>query len=494
MAELSGKDRRELTELIISAYPKPADLELLVDYALEQDLAVIANGEGGYASVVSRVIRWSIGAGKLPDLLDALKEALPGRDIQKFYRRLLTPLVPTSVSKRCLSSTDWDALWGHFESRDYLCFLEAFSRAVLSVRPYCALAEEVNYPTANAAYVREKLQELNEPELAVRFVDFMVARLQEPDSADTRDLSALVTWRDKVAERFDIPPRETEVKLRQSCPIYLLVVVADHADQVTVHPELRIADQTDVTQFNGWSRETCPIAELPTHLSHWIVQAERHLGAKADASNAREVVLELFFADQHLNEDAAEWWMEDEEKDPIQLKDFRLFVVRSLKRIHSSTLQGILTDKWQLLTSCIKTRNAHSKFYREDACCENGSALPRALKDLEVVGLKFLAQLPQDPKTRNTLLKNIRKAPVPIALWSTGMDSPDLEALNTQFDNFLRETCLDNFADVARQLSISRRQSELGKSIRLLCDCPTRLPVTYPDPTQDDDLMAGTGL
>ena len=114
MLNLSKEERKQLREAILSAYPDPDDLEILIDEALDENLAAIAGGRN-LTQVVHKLIKWSIAKNRLDDLVIALYEDTQNPDIQRFcapiqddlrQRLLLNASVSYSISLR--DSFDWD--------------------------------------------------------------------------------------------------------------------------------------------------------------------------------------------------------------------------------------------------------------------------------------------------------------------------------------------------------------------------------------------------
>ena len=83
MLKLSKDDRKQLREAILSAYPDPTDLAILVDEGLNENLAAIA-GQGNLTQTAFELIRWAIAKGRLDELVVALYEDTKNPEIQRF--------------------------------------------------------------------------------------------------------------------------------------------------------------------------------------------------------------------------------------------------------------------------------------------------------------------------------------------------------------------------------------------------------------------------
>lgn len=99
---LSGNERKKLRQAIISAYRSEADLQIMVDDELEENLNAIAGG-GNLTQIVFSLIQWAESRGKLQQLILAAYETNSGNpDLKQFYQSIfeqkfiVQPLVNTT--------------------------------------------------------------------------------------------------------------------------------------------------------------------------------------------------------------------------------------------------------------------------------------------------------------------------------------------------------------------------------------------------------------
>lgn len=186
------------------------------------------------------------------------------------------------------------------------------------------------------------------------------------------------------------------------------------------------------------------------------------------------------------------WEVKDGRDKPISLGMHQMFVVRSLDRLQGKDVKKVkkvLERKWQLLKECVKAGNAYDKFHLEEKYREKKGALKVSLDS--VLGLKLVAEFPLEREKREDLLYEIIDSAVPIALWSPSVIDEAIRAeLKTQMNNLSRESSLINFADLAHRWreKLAQSETESVKHIRLLCDCPDRLP-NLPNPDHEEDLL-----
>ena len=74
--DLSRRQKKELYEALLSAFPRGVGLELAVFLGLEENLEVIA-GRGPLQDVVFRLVAWAESRDLLQELIDAAVEANP---------------------------------------------------------------------------------------------------------------------------------------------------------------------------------------------------------------------------------------------------------------------------------------------------------------------------------------------------------------------------------------------------------------------------------
>jgi|GEM_PF-1416530 len=89
--KLTGDQRKQLEEALLSAFPSKSDLERMVLDELGENLDVISSGES-LKAVTFDLIKWANANGKLDDLVRGAKRANPGNpDLQTFIRDVWDP-------------------------------------------------------------------------------------------------------------------------------------------------------------------------------------------------------------------------------------------------------------------------------------------------------------------------------------------------------------------------------------------------------------------
>jgi hypothetical protein len=460
-------------------YPNPDDLRLFVDEELNENLAVIA-ANNNLQVTAHDLVAWARAKGRLDEVFQAFCNGNPSDPvIAELQQR---PLIDRPLT---LMEEDWRTLFEQFSPSDFAdiqrAFLRGFQRALdvafQQVRPD-------HPPLTEPDQIQALLVKYDNPKLAVRFVESAISEIQRSHEGKDRDLTALGQWRDRIAQQHHVPPLASEPAQTMDRQGYLLIAFEESGSDVIVYPELRVTGKPNPIEF-GVSPVKCLFGEVPDYLSDWIYRAEEALDGQHDG----EILLELFLPCALLEEDLATTWeVKDRRNRPIFLGMHRLFVVRSFDRLRDDDAKRSLERKWKLLHDCVRAGNACDKFHLQEEYIEMKGALFVLLKD--ALGLKSVAKLPPDREKREEWLYEIIDAAVPIALWSPSVDDAMLAELKIQMNNLSRESRLTNFVDLAYrwQAKLARSETASVKHIRLLCDCPDRLP-NLPDPDREEDLL-----
>jgi hypothetical protein len=94
--KLTAQQRKELENALLSAFPERSEIERLVQYALNENLANIV-GNGNLRTVVFELITWCISKGTLPLLLNGAKEENPDNTELKVFFSDLEKTIDTST-------------------------------------------------------------------------------------------------------------------------------------------------------------------------------------------------------------------------------------------------------------------------------------------------------------------------------------------------------------------------------------------------------------
>ena len=487
MIDWQPKKREAFQEALEKVYPDYADLKMFVDYSLGESLAAIAPNEN-LSKVTYELLKWFDSRQRLDEVYAEFKRKHPNHHVIKELEQQL--LVSRTYN---LTQDDWDDLFRLFLPNDLADLQRAFRQGFEEAQGTTFQKVRPDYPPlVELTRIRKLLEMYNFGDegrvLAVRFAESAIAEFQRSNEGNVRDLTALEQWRDRISQQYNVPPKSSEPVTPTACHAYLLIALEEIGADVNVYPELHITGRENPIGF-GAQPITCSFDAVAAQISEWIRQSEAALAV--EICDDKTVTLEVFLPNKHLEEDiATDWKVKDEWEDESELGEYRRLLVRSTGRIQKPQFQNDLAQAWQLLDQDVKAGNGCSRFHHQDVCPKRGK-LPGLLRDHNATGLKLTAKLPADPDERKDILKDITKAAIPIALWSSEIIETDANILKTKFDNLLRQCHLTNFADLAKQWRMLRRESESAKHIRLLCDRPDRLP-RLPDPDREEDLLVAS--
>ena len=493
MINWDNQKRKTLRQAVQSVYPDYESLEIFVAEELDIPLATISQSDT-IDKVAFRVIE-RCGA-------DSVYEAFKGENPDHpLIAALERPLVP-QIQRR-FSDQDWSDLFGHFVLEDLADLRRAFFKGFREAMGFTfQQAQAQPLPLSDLSQLQEQLSLYSEkdkgPNLAVRFVEAAIAELRRSDETGTRDLHAVQSWRDRIAEQFAISPPPPVVETVGYA--YLLITLVPLNDkQVNAYPELRLPGREKPVPFGAEpvkataDKSAAPI-NLADSIAQWIDLAEIALGS--DDSMDGEVTLELFLPCRYLLSDcdvASKWQVPDPMgSEALPLVNHRRLVMRSADRalvrdpVRRRQIQQRLSQNWQRLKACIEKGSACSDFHPQ-------LNFPKEPGDLKVLlnnkpGLKFLAPWPAETDKQTSLINEMISPAVPIALWSSESAEGNADTLESEFDALIRGCQLTNFVALAEAWRRRRIESPAARAIRLLCDCPDRLP-RLPNPGDDNDAL-----
>ena len=419
-----------------------------------------------------------------------LKETVDAVVAYHQWQSLSVPSSSRLVSKPIrILDTEWSELFAAFRTEDcgtiltgfFAGFEQVFTSSFSDVRP--------DEPLTDSARVQDLLVTYDRPELAVRFVECAIAQIQALAGENARDLRPLEEWRDRIAQKFEIAPRVADMNDRPLCYGYLLIAIdASHGDEnLMIYPELRVTGKESAIPLNI-STTPRSIDQLLIDLPQWIKEAEHQLFKENYNLEDGEVVLELFLPSSYLGRDMDNWKIKDDDDDLISLMSHRRFVLRSWDRIHDRTIQHGLKKRWHVLQSS-KQKTICQLFHLQEQPPTN-ELIPLLKDQDDRVGLKLVSPFPSDSSERNKIFKIFKKVPIPLILWSCNPDISGKDVLEPAFNEILETSHLEHFAHLARQWRHRRNQSSIAKPIKLLCDCPDRVPTNVPKDEDTDALVA----
>lgn len=498
MAELSREQKKKLIKAILEVCPDHDELEMFLILETKFGKRHV-NHNHDIERVIFQLIQGAEKAGELESLLTGLRnyDSIKKRkDIQELCDRLCKELQPQPFliepDAYNLPAVDFDSLFQQFEDGDLLsvqCALqEAFQ--VVYERPSRQMRPRSAAVTSLAGI--QALLEYEEPVLAVRFVEYVIAELQRRrgERADwPHCLKALQRWRSHTARMFKISSFSSLTLTSKRRRGYLLVtfeMLRDDMADINVSAELYIGEALFFGQPKK-SHNHCTLENVSAHLSQLILSAQEDLGSWG----CSQICVELFLPDKLIESviDVADTWqIQDlQQKHPLAFQS-EDYVVRSLERIVGPRVQFVqqrLADNWCELEQC-KNISVSEHFHIQATCPTSGD-----LSKLEAIGLSLTAEFASELGERQKILSAIINSGIPIAFWfgPENQQAPE-ERLET-LRGALEGKTLTDFGRLARVWRNLRSQD----NVRLLVDCPHRLP-SLPDLDNraDEDAMVSETL
>lgn len=317
------------------------------------------------------------------------------------------------------------------------------------------------------------LKDYHTSELVITFAECLIGEIQKTNQAMNSVcpyFEKLKQWRDRFAQKYNVQPK---VITNSSLKSYLLISIQERVGNVNIYLQSKVGDEpikpVDISEDSpGFN---CDFDEIPKYLPDWVNMVEQSLLSYSDIEL---LTLEVFLQYCRFDENIAEEWKISKPKrnNPIPLRNARSFIVRSLDRVIDRTLKISLEKKWKILEDCVQKNDVLKSFCQPKTCPSDGD-LQSLLIDKP--GLKLVTPLPENDKEREDLFWDIIDAGVPIALWSDHLDCTSDET-SKEFDKILNNSNLTDFADLAKKIQQARAESEILRSLKMLCDCPHRLP------------------
>ncbi|MEL7039378.1 MAG: effector-associated domain EAD1-containing protein [Cyanobacteria bacterium J06592_8] len=466
----------KLREAFISVFRTPVKLKMFVKDSFQKNLAEISTGSD-LEELAYELIDYYESEGLLYELYQKFYNYKNNRDI---------PCVAELQSDFCLSNSsifataspgqaELEKLFSILSSGDDYslevkrAFFQAFARVIGDFKEYRPDCKEPN----SFQEISDFLELYYSSELIVTFAECLLGEIQktnQPMNSVCSYFEELKQWRERFAQKYNVQPKVITDSALKS---YLLISIQERVGNVNIYLQLKIGDEpikpVDISADKPGLN--CDFEEIPEYLPDWVKMVEQDLLSYSDIE---PVTLEVFIQHCRFDENLAEEWKisKPNRNKPIPLKNARSFIVRSLDRVINRTLKLDLERKWKILENCVQKNDVLGSFCKPEACPSDGD-LQSLLIDKP--GLKLVIPLPDDEEEREDLFWDIIEAGVPIALWSDHLDCTTDER-SSEFDKILNNSNLTDFADLAKQIRKARSESEILRNLKMLCDCPHRLP------------------
>jgi hypothetical protein len=528
---LTGEQRRNLREALISAFPKQADLELMVEDEIDQPFNFITQERPNYELVVRDLVKWAEADGKLIDLVIWASRKNPGNhNLRSFIENSLTVLLTLEsdhLETNCLASLTttlqkiqdielissccrqvWTEI--HIHRPKALKDLENFDLS-LSVKWLVILRvwlKEYRQGSDGTPCILDFVDCLRQhpdcPSSQKPVLTSLVARLQtelgytpptpsttcNPDHAQTiRSVQGyfLIT--------VQFPITEEEGSDRIFIKGFLAIKTNGQDSPSKLIPLQDLTVQNSASSISGGEQGgiSSTLQQLEQQFSQWVNQAEERLTAECGELQkvyslptlpTYKLIIEFFLPYEYLAE-AVDLWQVSRpvlrRREMVAVGRKHRVVVRSSDRLQDSELLNRLNHTWEWIE--IFLHNSPTQELLEEKLgnldnlndCERDALIQRFKQCL---GLKLLCPLcvPEAQFQRETVFLAVLEAGVPIALWSRRHDLPNL---SEELASLLVLESLFNLERLVEQVYDKRgsacTDTDLGQHLAILCDEPKRI-------------------
>lgn len=521
--ELGLSQRKRLRAAMISAYPKSADLELMVRDELDKALNLITQGQPNYQLVVCDLIDWAKTQHKIPELLIGASRSNPGnQSLQDFITQEFAYLVHDFGP---ITQELTDRLWQILQQCQGVSQIVKAGIAVLPGGSADA-REQANEDLNNddlskvvKAYILFRLLLHDYPSVQGEpsILKFAI-ELSQQDGSNCNTQSLLNDWITAAQKHCGCTvssPQTAQPTATRTVAPHLMILVAQHkGEQYRLTASLHIYDQaqgSDVVQDLVLLEEIpldigsnpaekgclCTFDQIPDFLDSLIQCAALKLQNPKRRSmwSYRDMTLEFFLPFDQLGTHADLWERPtlDGSSSPIGV-EYRV-VLRSCDRILRFDLLLKLEQAWARLKELCRVQS--------DALAEavehvteldqNWQGFRIRLNDK--IGLKMTCPPPQMPQNRDKLFASIVQGNIPLALWTRCSPLAHVEDWTTVLDRFICWDLLSNTSSLLEEVKAERMQAYgagaerscqcLGSHLSILLDNPNRIPSVLDNPLSE---------
>ncbi|MGK7875597.1 MAG: effector-associated domain EAD1-containing protein [Xenococcaceae cyanobacterium] len=497
-SNLAGKQRKQLREALISAFPGKGELEIMLSEELDIDLDEIAKGDN-YQQVVFNLIKYIEAQGEIQELLRAAKAANSNNPKLKQFEAELDNIVQANGIQDEPILIQQDELILILKKIDFDRIKYIYRKTL----PKQAIIDnlELGNPDSREDIVQILLKDYPDTRNKIPSIIEFALRLAKFLENDSLKF-LLQEWVESTAQNNQINlPDKLQFNDGQD--------VSSHELQsfllITVEPLLKgnnkkfrlkaelIPDYQENNRFERYPIELnqeddnsgCPFDKIPEKINQIICKGlKEYLYGKT-----YELTVELFLTRHYLGEEIDLEQIPDDFDKPRAIGKLYRLVLRSYERIYKPNLQSLLRQRWNKFMQIINRDCAQEKLpeqFEHINCLEscNWDELAMNLEYEEKLGVKISCALPKSEGEREKLFIAILAGGVPLALWTRCSQLPNFN-LADELDKLLTWECLNNLSQLYTSVWKLRRQAHIkgeeaknypGYHLGLLCDNPHRIP------------------
>lgn len=528
---LTGEQRQNLREALISAFPKQADLELMFEDEFDQPFNSVTQERPNYELTVQDLVKWAEAEGKLIDLAIRASRKNPGNPrLRSFIENSLTMLLTFGsdhLETNCLASltTTLQKIQdiGLISSCCRQVWIEIYIHRpkVLKDLENLDLSFSVKWLVILRVWLKEYKQS---PDGTPCIIDFVDRLRQHPDcpNAQKQILTSLVAkLRTEVGYTLPTPSTNCtpdHAQIIRSVQGYFLITVQfsiteeEGSDRIFIKGFLAIKTdgqdspsklvplqdlivQNSASSISGGEQSgiSSTLQQLEQQFPQWVNQAEERLTAECCEIQkvyslpmlpTYKLIIEFFLPYEYLAE-AVDLWQVSRpvlrRREMVAVGRKHRVVVRSSDRLQDSELLNRLNHTWKWIEIFLQNSPTQELLEAKLGNLDNLNsceidALIQRFK--QCLGLKLLCPLcvPEAKLQRETVFLAVLEAGLPIVLWSRRHDLPNL---SEELESLLVLESLFNLERLVEQVYEKRgsacTDTDLGQHLAILCDEPKRI-------------------
>ncbi len=489
--ELSGKNRKEIREAIMNAYPSISKLKIMVDEELDRNLDEI--GGSNLEEVVFNLIKTADSCGWVKELTIGACNSNPGNEQLKILKEKLFPQLSDSISKEenqfSVIGEKWNELLTILSEIDLPIISDICKDTIKYLNPnidifanYSELINLEKIGTLKKILLENSTPPVTEAETIVQFVE----RLSNAEGVKVSERNKLCNLKEALGDKYNIDlPTYEKKKSFNNLDFYLLVTAIPKGNnQFNLTAELILDKEIiPIDELNYEQREIdCTLSEIATKIYEFIKIGQKN--ALRQYKNYT-LTIELFMPLQYLDEKIDTQEIPAGFGEKIAIGDKYQFIIRCSERITEEGGEFLMElhrkyENFSHKFEDIPEKNSYQE-WDWDNC--NLKKLENNWLDKGILGTTIICGLPEKNEVKRKFFISLIRGGVPICLWTRGSNLQDTEdGFNEIFSYKLKSmndlnTLFKSVWHIRRKAHAqTNKQDYLGYNLGFLCDNPYRIP------------------
>ncbi|MFB2837793.1 effector-associated domain EAD1-containing protein [Floridanema evergladense] len=511
---LNGEKRKNLREALIKAYPKEADIQLMLEDQLDWSLSNIKEAET-YGLKVQNIIRWAEAQGKLRELIIGASQSNPGNQYLRDCVGCLLIDCFDDIDDNLLATESLISLikiLKEIQNQEFTLIKKCCEIVVPEISDHRSQMlkdiqnNELDPSVKLLILLNLLLKEYKKKSQGMPYIIEFVMALQRTKELQATTHQALFRWLKQVHPEYPVSSNNADnqnIKKLQGHLLIFVRVPITSSTEFLVQTFLCIKtigndDSVVETKFidlpinneQGSQRGIfCNLSQIEENLLKWEEEIRKKLDDHAEKMGCwYDLTIEFFLPYDYLATPVEQWKVnkapiQRKRRDPVGKK--HQVVVRSVDRLDDSELFNQLLKTWQHAAQILEKNPTPEMIQAkiEQLDCPVGcdwDALTRSLKINQQIALKLTCAMPNCTTSNGStnlerLFESILEGGTPIVLWSRQCNLSD-DNVVFQMDGLLTLETLCNLDNLLEQVKTKRIEAgddrSLGHHLAILCDEP----------------------